>query len=97
MSTDQDRATMGTAGDVGIAGAGSGPVQRPPVGEDQDRRRGGIGGIIAGVVIVFVGLALLAERFWGIDLWSLIGWHYVWPVLILALGAYVIFRAVRRT
>lgn len=82
MSQDQI-----TGGDMGAPTSVSGG----------ETRRGGLVGIVAGIVIVFVGFALFAERFWGIDLWAMVGWRYVWPLLIVGLGGLVVYRAIRRS
>ena len=51
-----------------------------PVAPEPDRPRGR-GGIVFGLVLVFVGLALLASQFVpGLDLWKL------WPLIIVAVG-----------
>lgn len=59
------------------------PRPAPPTASSGRRR----GGITFGLVLVFLGLALLASQFVpGIDLWRL------WPLIIVAIGIRTMFR-----
>ncbi len=60
-------------------------------------RYGGVDGRLAGQVIVgsifvLVGSILLLSNF--VDLW-LLGWRFVWPLLIIVVGLFIVFRAQR--
>jgi phage shock protein C len=61
-------------------------------------------GLLAGALMVIVGLALLSHNAWGFiwpfdwrfwHFWS-IQWRYVWPVLIMLIGVWIIVMGIRR-
>jgi phage shock protein C len=58
----------------------------PPPAPETPRPRGR-GGVTFGLVLVFVGLAVLAAQFVpGLDIWKL------WPLIIVAIGIRTMFR-----
>ena len=50
------------------------------------------GQIIVGVIFVLVGSLLLLSNF--VNLW-LLGWRFIWPLLIVIAGLFIVFRARR--
>ncbi len=63
------------------------PPREEPEVADQSvtaRRR-----MIAGIVVVILGLIFLAQQFWG-SFWD---WGRLWPVVLIAIGVYVLFRS----
>lgn len=66
------------------------PPKPEPEPDDQSvtaRRR-----TIAGVVVVIIGLFFLAEQFWG-SFWD---WGRLWPVILIAVGVYLLLRSRRQ-
>ncbi|NLT36403.1 MAG: hypothetical protein GXX83_10965 [Gaiellales bacterium] len=62
------------------------PSRQEPEVTDQSvtaRRR-----MIAGIVVVILGLLFLARQFWG-SFWD---WSRLWPVALIAVGAYILLR-----
>jgi phage shock protein PspC (stress-responsive transcriptional regulator) len=74
------------------ADAQSYPAAAPPVAQPATREpRSGRGGLIAGIVVLVLGLALLAGQFLpGFDVWQL------WPLILVAIGFMIIIRGGRR-
>lgn len=56
---------------------------------------------IIGLVLILVGLGFLVEQIYSIEIWSTIKWYYykikdyLWPILIIILGIWVILRGRR--
>ena len=67
------------------------PAWRPPSAD-----HGRSASLILGVIIVIVGLWFFAEQTLGLDLPSL-DWAELWPIVLIALGAWIVLGAVRRT
>ena len=66
------------------------PTWRPPPAE-----RGRSAPLIFGVIIVVIGLWFFATKTLGLDLPD-IEWGTLWPLLLIGLGAWVVFGAMRR-
>lgn len=56
-------------------------------------RRIDVGALTFGAVVLVVGVYYLLETTLGIDL-PQINWDQVWPLLVIALGASVVIRAI---
>jgi uncharacterized membrane protein YvbJ len=54
------------------------------------RRRGALTSLIFGVVIILIGLSLLLEQVYGVD----IPW---WSLIIILLGVYLVLRGIMRS
>jgi hypothetical protein len=65
------------------------PTWRPPAD------RGGSASLIFGVIILIIGLWFFATRTLGLDLPD-IEWGTLWPLLLIGLGAWIVFGAMRR-
>lgn len=65
----------------------AGPAQQPWVAPKVDS---GAAGIVAGAVLVVLGVWFLMDRYVDID------WDLVWPVLVIVLGGVLIVGATRR-
>ena len=65
------------------------PTWRPPAD------RGGSTSLIVGVIILVIGLWFFATRTLGLDLPD-IEWGTLWPLLLIGLGAWIVFGAMRR-
>ena len=48
---------------------------------------------IFGAILLVLGLVFLLNNF--TDVWWL-QWHYLWPIILILLGAWIIFRGRRR-
>ncbi len=57
----------------------------PVAAEKKVSRRGG--NVLAGVVIVLLGLAFLMKQ-----IFPVIGWNYIWPAGLIAMGIYLLVR-----
>ena len=68
------------------------PPSLPPRGSWPGQRRGR-SGIWAGLILVLVGVYFLLRNFGLVD-W--LRWDYVWPVVIIVAGLYLVFRRIRR-
>jgi hypothetical protein len=55
-------------------------------------RRLDIGGLVFGLVLLFVGGYYLLRNTFGIQMAD-INWDMVWPILVIVLGGSVLFRA----
>jgi hypothetical protein len=66
------------------------PTWRPPPG---DRGRGA--SIVTGLVVLAVGLWFFATQTLGLDLPDLDSGK-LWPLILIGLGAWIVFGAVRR-
>jgi hypothetical protein len=66
------------------------PAWRPPPAD-----RGRSATLIFGVIILLVGLWFFASRTLGLDLPD-IEWGQLWPLLLIGLGAWIVFGAMRR-
>jgi hypothetical protein len=62
-----------------------------PVREDPGR----LGTIVFGLVVIAVGLWFFAERTLGLAL-PRIDWGALWPLILIAIGAWVLLGAGRR-
>jgi hypothetical protein len=51
--------------------------------------------LVFGVLILIVGLWFFASRTLGLDLPD-IEWGQLWPLLLIGLGAWIVFGAMRR-
>ncbi len=58
--------------------------EQPPEWERRPRRRGGL---LAGIVLIAIGLILLAQQFYP---W--LGIDRLWPVVLIVIGLGIIFR-----
>jgi uncharacterized integral membrane protein len=56
-------------------------------------RRIDVGALIFGAILLVVGAYYLLEKTFGIAMPE-INWDQVWPILVIALGASVVLRAV---
>ncbi len=65
------------------------PTWRPPAD------RGGSASLIIGVIILVIGLWFFATKTLGLDLPD-IEWGTLWPLLLIGLGAWILFGAMRR-
>ena len=65
------------------------PTWRPPAD------RGGSASLIFGVIILVIGLWFFATKTLGLDLPD-IEWGTLWPLLLIGLGAWIVFGAMRR-
>jgi hypothetical protein len=54
-----------------------------------------IGAMIFGVVVLFAGIFYVLRNTLGFNLGEL-NWDLIWPVLVVVLGASIIYRAVAR-
>ena len=66
------------------------PAWRPPPAD-----HGRSASLIFGVIILAVGLWFFASRTLGLDLPD-IEWSQLWPLLLIGLGAWIVFGAMRR-
>jgi len=66
------------------------PTWRPPPAE-----RGRSASLIFGVIILVIGLWFFATKTLGLDLPD-IAWGTLWPLLVIGLGAWIVFGAMRR-
>lgn len=73
------------------------PARTGPIsGRDGRPRRGGQGfRLLLGVIFILVGAWFFVERTLGIDL-PRIPWRDLWPVFLIALGAWIAFRGASR-
>ena len=67
------------------------PTWRPPPAD-----RGRSASLIFGVIILVIGLWFFARETLGLDLPD-IEWSTLWPLLLIGLGAWIVFGAMRRT
>ena len=66
------------------------PAWRPPPAD-----HGRTASLIFGVIILLVGLWFFASRTLGLDLPD-IEWGQLWPLLLIGLGAWIVYGAMRR-
>jgi hypothetical protein len=59
------------------------------------RQDGRAGSIVFGVVLLLVGAWFFAEQTLGLDL-PAISWGELWPVILIALGAWIVLGSLRR-
>jgi len=59
------------------------------------RHRSDIGALVIGAVILFAGIYYLARNTLGFDLGEL-DWEPIWPILVIVLGASIVYRAISR-
>ena len=79
-------------GAAGAPGAGPGGWQAPPDGGwSPESLTGGNAGIIAGVILIALGVWFLVDRFISID------WSLLWPVMLMLGGVGIIVAVSRRT
>ena len=67
------------------------PAWRPPPAD-----HGRNASLIFGVIIVIVGLWFFASQTLGLDLPD-IEWSQLWPLLLIGLGAWIVYGATRRS
>jgi lipopolysaccharide export LptBFGC system permease protein LptF len=65
-------------------------TRRPPPAE-----RGRSASLIFGVIILVIGLWFFATKTLGLDLPD-IEWGTLWPLLVIGLGAWIVFGAMGR-
>jgi uncharacterized integral membrane protein len=70
--------------------AGAGPSWKPPRSRD-----GNIASIIVGLALLAIGGWYLLDQTFNVDM-PRINWRDVWPVILIVLGAFVIFQSIRR-
>lgn len=68
------------------------PPWFPPGDKD---RHPNMAALVAGVALVLIGLYFFLDRTLGVAL-PRIQWSTVWPVILIAIGAIVLFRSVSR-
>ena len=61
-----------------------------------DRGRDGLGAVLFGAILLFVGGYYLLRNTLGFNLGELDG-ERIWPVVVVALGVIIVLRAVDRT
>jgi uncharacterized integral membrane protein len=66
------------------------PAWRPPPAE-----HGRTAPLIAGVIILFIGLWFFAIQTLGLDLPRL-DWRQVWPVILIVIGIWIVARSFGR-
>lgn len=59
------------------------------------RRDGSLGTVIFGAILVAVGLWFFADQTLGLDMPRL-RWSELWPILIIALGGWIVLGSMRR-
>ena len=70
--------------------------REPPWFPPRDKERGpSRGALVAGIALVAIGLYFFIDRTLGIAL-PRIQWSTIWPVILIAIGLIILFRAVRR-
>jgi hypothetical protein len=67
----------------------------PPTRRPAPADRGGSASLIFGVIILVIGLWFFATKTLGLDLPD-IAWGTLWPLLLVGLGAWIVFGAMRR-
>lgn len=75
-----------------------GPVATTPPatwGRARTRDDGRTGSIIFGLILLAIGLWFFAEQTLGLDLPS-VDWGDFWPVILIAIGAWIVLGARRR-
>ncbi len=80
-----------------------GPVpstpQPPPAAPSRRRQRTDSGrgvSLVFGVILLVIGLWYFATRTLGLDLPDL-DWGNLWPLILIGLGVWVVFRSMRRS
>ncbi len=71
------------------------PPGAPPAWRPQARDQGNLGSIIMGLVLVGIGLWFFADVSLDLDL-PRISWGQLWPVFIIAVGAWIALGSMRR-
>lgn len=66
-----------------------------PVWRTSDDDSGRTGSIVFGVVLVAIGLWFFADQTLGLDMPRL-SWSDLWPILIIALGGWIVLGSLRR-
>ena len=66
------------------------PAWRPPPAD-----HGRTASLVFGVIILLVGLWFFASKTLGLDLPD-IEWSQLWPLLLIGLGAWIVFGSMRR-
>jgi hypothetical protein len=67
------------------------PAWRPPPAD-----HGRTASLVFGVIILLVGLWFFGSRTLGLDMPD-IEWGTLWPLLLIGLGAWIVYGAIRRT
>ena len=73
------------------------PAPPPPQGADwrpPKQSQSSVAAIVVGVLFVVVGVWFFLERTLGLQLPD-IRWGSLWPILLIAAGAVILFRAAR--
>ncbi len=94
MTDQPDDATsrIPTPGGAGVPGA-SPAVPPPPAVRRDDSGR--LGSVIGGLVVLGIGLWFFAEQTLGYEMPD-ISWRQAWPLVLIAIGAWVVLGAARR-
>jgi hypothetical protein len=71
------------------------PTAPPPTWRSRRDDPGRTGSIIFGVILLAVGLWFFADQTLGLDMPRL-RWSELWPLLIIAIGAWVVLASMRR-
>ncbi len=102
MTDQPDDATsrIPTPGGAGVPGASPAvpppaavPVPPPPAVRRDDSGR--LGSVIGGLVVLGIGLWFFAEQTLGYEMPD-ISWRQAWPLVLIAIGAWVVLGAARR-
>ena len=66
----------------------------PPRDRDRDRRPS-LAAVVAGLVLIGLGLWFFLDRTLGVDL-PRIQWSSVWPVILIVIGGLILVRSFQR-
>ena len=78
------------------AAPSSPPPMAPPTASSRRRDDAGrSGSIFFGVILVAIGLWFFADQTLGLEMPQL-RWDEVWPILLVGLGAWIVFGSLRR-
>jgi phage shock protein PspC (stress-responsive transcriptional regulator) len=85
---------------VTAVGLESAPIPNPPSTPGMERA-GQTGGLIVGSVLILLGLTFLLRKipffhqyYWWF--WNM-GWNFLWPSVLIAIGLLIILRAARNS
>ena len=71
------------------------PMAPPTVSSRRRDDAGGSGTIFFGVILVAIGLWFFADQTLGLEMPRL-RWNELWPILLVGLGAWIVFGSLRR-